>query len=227
MCILFFMRKPELPEPWEEVQDHLPADEQKKLEAVVGCKLGYEDMTDDDVNRDGEGTYPRSRRAYYVMGHRWIRLRNKETGEEYILRLQSKMPDNREVYVSAVIAPFHNGNEITGSTMRRLPVAAIAAVYSAREIQGTININRVFALGEQLKTFKPLEPLEPGRLADDSFLAKVGLQYEALHEAKPHENTAKAMSELNSTPLSSVQSWLTAARKRGFLAPVPRGGRQR
>lgn len=226
-CILFAMRYPELPEPWEEVQDHLPIDDQNALEAVVGCKLTYDDMTDDDVSRDGEGTYPRSRRSYYVMGHRWIRIRNTETGDEYVIRLQSKMPDSKELYVSAVIAPFQNGSEITGSTMRRLPVAAIAAVYSAREIQGTININRTFAMDEQIKTFDPLKPLEPGRLADDMFLAKVGLQYDALSEANPDENTAKVMSELDETPLSSVQAWLAAARKRGFLAPVPRGGRGR
>ena len=220
------MEYPELPEPWEEVSDHLPTDEQHELESVVGCKLTYEDMTDDDVIRDGEGTFPRSRRSYYVMGHRWVRLRNAETGEEYVLRLQSKMPESKEVYVSSVIVPFQEGRELSGSTMRRLPLASISAVYSTREIQGTININRTFALGSDIKTFDPLKPLAPGKLADYGFLARVGLQYDAINEASPGIDVTKRMADINKTTPSNVRRWLSASRKKGLLAPVATGRRR-
>ncbi|NMN02355.1 hypothetical protein [Bifidobacterium panos] len=224
--MLFAMRYPELPEPWEEVSGHLPADEQDKLEAVVGCKLTYKDMTDDDVIRDGEATLPNSRRSYYVMGHRWVRLRNAETGEEYVLRLQSKMPESKEVYVSSVIVPFQEGRELSGSAMRRLPLAAIGVVYSTREIQGTININRALALGNASKTFDPLKPLEPCKLADYGFLARVGLQYEAIGEAFPDVDATEYMATLNETTPSNVRRWLSASRKKGLLAPVASGRRR-
>ena len=38
-----------LPAPWEEIEDHLPVEQQNALEAVVGSRIAYDDLTYDDL----------------------------------------------------------------------------------------------------------------------------------------------------------------------------------
>lgn len=216
------MRYPELPEPWEEVAK-LPPEENSVLESVIGCRLTYADMTDDDVNHlDGGGTTPKSLRSFYVMGHQWVRLRNRDTGDEMVVRLQFGVRGQHEATVSAVIAPFQDGRDVTGSQLRSLPVSAIAAAYTSREMGGIVNLNRALVLGESAKD-DPLAPLGPGRVTDQSFLARVGRQYDALEEQHEGEDIGAMMSELNNVAASTVRKWLTAARKAMFLMPVASG----
>lgn len=217
------MRYPELPEPWEEVGTLMP-EQQNALEAIVGCQLTYDDVNDDaDVNRTEEGgVTPKSLRAYYVMGHKWVRLRNRDTEEDVILRLQTREPRAREIYVSAVISPFQNGAETTGIQLRALPIAAIAAAYTAREIGGTVNLNRTLVLGDAIND-DPLKPLPQGRVTDQTFLARVGRQYDALVNDVSIDDPVRHMAELNKTSLPTVKKWLSAARKQLFLMPVAAG----
>lgn len=216
------MRYPELPKPWVEVESALPEAEQTALESVAGSRIACDDLTDDDVVRDDHQTFPRSLRAKWAMSHRWVRLRNEETKDEVILRLQFKGADMREVYVSSVVYPFQNGAETTGMQLRALPVAAISAAYTAREIGGAVNLNRVLVLGEAIKD-DPLKPLPQGRVTNQAFLAQVGRQYDALEEQHEGEDIGSLMADLNGVASSTAKKWLTAARKALFLMPVASG----
>ena len=202
-----------------------PIVEDDILEQVAGCPLVYKDLTDDDITRDSLMTFPKSSRSYYVMGHRWVRIKNMENDVEVMLRLQSRMPESREIYISAVIVPFQQGRAMNGADLRDVPVGAIAAAYTQYQMQGTININRTFALGEDINR-DPLEKL-PKPSGSDRFLALVGRQYDALQDVHPGENIAKLLASLNNTKLPNAQRWIATARKRGFLAPIARGQRKR
>ena len=212
-----------LPAPWEEIEDHLPVEQQNALEAVVGSRIAYDDLTDDDLERDGAVRCPKTLRAKWAMTHRWVRLRNADTGDEMVVRLQFKGNEMREVYVSAVISPFQNGTETTGQQLRSLPVAAISAAYTAREIGNAVALNRTLVLGEAIRE-DPLKPLpKGGRVTDQSFLSKVGRQYDALEERHKGEDIGALMAELNEVAFSTARKWLTAARKSLFLMPVASG----
>lgn len=193
------------------------------LEQLAGCPLTYADMTESDISTDGMLTQPRSIRSYYVMGHRWVRIQNMETDIEVELRLQSRMPESREIYISSIVIPFDQGREFSGNDLRDIPVAAIAAAYSRHEVQSTILINRTFALGDSAGN-DPMDKL-PKASGSDLFLALVGNQYDAFEHNNPDKNIAKLMAEHNETSLPNVQRWIATARKRGFLAPVVRGQR--
>ncbi|OXN00850.1 hypothetical protein [Bifidobacterium vansinderenii] len=236
----------ELPFPWKEVSPAASADatevlgrigarkdesyrgditEDSLLEQTAGCRLTYADMTDADVMRDSMMTLPKSARSYYVMGHRWVRIKNMENDVEVMLRLQSRMPESKEIYISAIVVPFQQGREMNGADLRDVPVGAIAAAYTRRELQGTINVNRTFALGDDIKR-DPMEKL-PKPSGSDRFLALVGRQYDALEESHPGESIARLLAEHNGTKLPNAQRWIATARKRGFLTPVARGQRKR
>lgn len=238
------MSEIELPFPWKEIAAAATEDETsliKKmgikvneetstsisrdaiLEQLAGCSLTYEDMTESDISKDNMMPLPRSVRSYYVMGHRWVRIRNMETDLEVELRLQSRMPESREVYIAAIIIPFDQGRELNGNDLRDIPVAAIAAAYSRHEVQKIILINRAFVLG----TSAPSNPMDklPKASGSDRFLALVGRQYDALEESHPGQNIARLLADHNGTKLPNAQRWIATARKRGFLAPVSRGQR--
>lgn len=238
------MNSLELPFPWEEIsgaatedmadtlarigatpapESQQPISQDAILEQLAGCPLTYGDMTDADVIRDNMMTTPRSVRSYYVMGHRWVRVRNMETDLEVLLRLQSRMPESREIYISSIIVPFDQGHEISGNDLRDIPVAAIATAYSRHEVQNIIALNRAFALGTSEQT-DPMSPL-PKASGSDRFLALVGRQYDAIEQANPGRNIAKLLAEHNNTKLPNAQRWIAAARKRGFLAPAAKGQR--
>lgn len=212
------MSYPELPEPWEvaEYLDQMDAD---ALESVVGSGLSDADMTTDDVTDE---QFPKSLRGYWVKGHKWVRLYNRETGDDMIVRLQYRGPVASEAYVSAVISPFQDGSETTGAQLRALPVSAISAAWTAHEMKGTINLNRTLALGAAYKS-DPMERLPRGRVTDQAFLAKVGRQYDAIAERHPGDDPVQRMMAINGVALSTVQKWLTAARKSMMLMPVAAG----
>lgn len=220
------MRQPELPAPWEEIDGHLPSEQQEALESVVGCGLTYGDLTDIDVTREGNVATAKSLRASYVLGHRWVRLHNADTGDEMVIRLQRRGPGSYEVYVSAVISPFQHGSETTGQQLRDLPVSAISAAYTAREIGGAINMNRALVLGAAINE-DPLQPLPAGRVTDQSFLARVGRQYDALEELHSGSDIGAMMADINGVGQSTAKKWLTSARKAMFLMPVASGRKKR
>lgn len=206
----------DLPEPWVEVE-HLPDKEQAALEATIGSRLTYDDLAPDEVRREGADTFPNGARAMLVMGHQWVRLRNADTDTEVIVRLQYSDGDDQSVSVSSVVVPFDAANEPTGAMLRTIPVAAIGAAYTRRRLEGTANLHITLTLGEGIKE-DPLAPL-PAASGKPEFAARVARQYLAVERAQPDVKPVDAMRSINDAPLSTVQRWVTRARKYGFLPP--------
>lgn len=220
-CMLVAMTESDfLPDPWRLVET-LPPAEQDVLEASVGSKLTYDDLTPDDIDSRDQMKLPKSRRSMYVMGHRWVRLQNVDTDGEVILRLQSSPERDGSIRVSSVIYPFEPARDLKGADLRALPIAALNAAFSKREQEGTARMHILLALGEE--TTDALDSL-PRASASDRFSALVARQFLAIESAGESRNVAKAMAELNDVPLSTVQRWIARARKQAFLPPaMPKG----
>lgn len=205
-----------LPDPWRERRTLEPA-EADTLESVIGSRLTFEDLGEHDTIRlSPNGYVPASERAMRVMGHKWIELENVDTDATVIVRLQHDM--EQRVSVSSVVFPFEDGQDITGASLRALPIAALNAAFTRHEQRGKANIKILLALGDAIKE-DPLTPL-PAASARDSFTARVARQFMALEERDPTVNVATAMAEHNSAAKSSVQRWIARARKQGFLPPA-------
>lgn len=217
------MKKPEMPEPWEEIKPLLSPEEQVQLEELAGSGLTEKDLSDEDYANNDRRDGPQSLKARLVHMHKWLKLRNRETNDNIILRLQKT--NSAEWHVSSVIVPFEHDRQVSGTLLRSIPTAAIAAAYTAQEIGGTINMNRAIALGEAIKE-DPTKPLPKGRVTDSGFLARIGRQYEALSERQPDADVVQLMAEINGTSLPNVKKWLAAARKNMLLMPVASGRRR-
>lgn len=238
------MSELDLPTPWVETSDaaaagvddrlarigaepktgrSTPIIEDSLLEQTAGCRLTYDDMEDADVSHEYGGPTPRSRRAYYVMGHRWVEIENTETGLRVRLRLQTRLPEADELRVSAVVIPFDDGRDVTTADMRSIPLAAIAEIYTRRHLQTMIISNRMLAMGGY--AFVEADRPVPGRRGTDEFLAMLSIQYEAVDAKCGGKGTAERMAKLNGTSLPTMQRWLAEARRRRMLAPLARGVR--
>lgn len=212
----------ELPDPWEHVATLSP-NEQGLLESIAGSKLTFDDLSEHDVNQSDIGKHPSSRKSWFVMGHRWNRIRNSETGEEIIVRLQTF--DGRTSEISSVIFPLDMvDTQVTGARLRGFPVAAISAAYSYDEAKGLANIRTFFEVVGEGEKSEPLDKL-PRADSSELFAALVARQYRQLEKETPDVNVAKAMAKLNEKPLPTVQRWIALARKKGYLAPAPQGRR--
>lgn len=215
--------KIELPQPWVEIET-ITEESRDNLERSIGTGLSYEDLTDDDVYRDGAMTTPRSERSRIVMNHKWVRLKNTEDGTEVILRLQ--LNEGQHVAVTSVsFTATQDAREISGSALRGFPVSAIAAAYSYDEQAGSANLTTFLELINEYATkTDALEALPPASNTS-KFSAMVARQYRAIEAAEPTAYAAKRMSEINGKPLPTVQRWITQARKSGFLPPARTGRR--
>lgn len=216
--MLHFMKGLQLPEPWDHVefiQDQAKLDQ---LEVIAGPGILYDDLTADDVNQEGVGRFPKSLRSWWVMGHKWVKLRNVDTDDEVLIRLQHDASGEKYYYASAVLFPFRPSHEVSGAEVRRIPLAAIVAAYARRELIGQAQLNITLTLGDEVKQ-DPLLPLGQGS-ASQEFSAKVARQFMALEANAPDGNVAQRMAELNDRPLSTVQQWITRARRRNLLPPA-------
>lgn len=211
---------PSLPDPWR--YDNLVEGALfDALELHVGSGMTPKDLEPEEIAGDGT---PQTRRAERVLGRRWVQVSNVDTDVVVLLRLQR---DNatRSVRISSVIYPFSPDHEIVGGDLRGLPVAAMNAAFTTYDNEGPARLMRAIVLGDAIKTLDPLAKL-PGANADDEFAARVAMQFMAVEEAFPEENTAKKMAALNERPVPTIQTWLARARKRGLLAPAtPKGHR--
>lgn len=217
--------KIDLPDPWVEVAQ-IPPEEADRLEALVGSRLTYDDLSESDVIREGQLIQPNSQRALYVQARKWFRLHNVDTDAEVIVRMQSAGAPTFVQDVTAVIVPFVAGRTLTGTDLRNVPVQAIGTAYTKWEQEGHFKMRIGLALNGQERP-DPLAPLPPASGKPD-FAALVALQFLEVEKKHPKENPAKVMQRLNKrdgeeTPLSTVQRWITRARKYGFLPPA--GGR--
>lgn len=206
-----------LPEPWEEVAPYSKQD-RDRLERIIGSQVSVPDLTvgKDIVVEDGF-SFPLSERARWAVKHRWVNLRNSETGERVTLRLQRDANDN--ITITSVIVPFKRGEQITGASLRSIPLAAIAVAYTASEKQTSLEVLRWNALEGNIPD--PLDPLPSTADRSPRFLSLVARQYEALEDGEG--SPIAKMASLNNRPYSTVGRWVSQARKDGFLLPTTRG----
>lgn len=152
----------------------------------------------------------------------WVQVRNTETGQVVLLRLQEQR--SGAVKVTAVIFPFSENHSLSGADLRDLPLTAIAAAFSNDLMRRLASIMKKAALhgladGEVGSSPPgPMEPL-PNPGSSMRFLALVAQQYEALEAKDPARNPVEAMAELNGRPASTVRRWLGNARAAGLLPP--------
>lgn len=204
-----------LPDPWLDL-GVLPEDEQKQLERTYGSKLTVDDLSDEDVTRDDAGgIYPRSKRAMLVMGAQWRRVRNVDTDLEVLIRLQVDEPESRIQRASAAVFPFQVDRDLMAGDLRSVPLPAIAAAFSEAQQRSVANIMIALAVGPEANAIDPLAKL-PKASANDHFAGLVALQYWALHD-EGEVAIPKRMAKINGTGVSTVQRWLTRARKRGMV----------
>ena len=147
-------------------------------------------------------------------------------------------------YVIQNLVVLGGGNgDIRGTDLRDIPVKAILSAYAQHDTADILRFNRTALLdfpeskgipkkywdedvNGQMDTVYPptniLDPLPAQYSRRPWFYALVAEQYDALAEKYPNDNTANRMIELNEpyAKKSTVQRWLTEARKRGLLAPA-------
>lgn len=215
-------REIELPAPWVHVETLSP-EEQDALESTVGARIAYSDLDEHDVTTTGIGKEPLSRKSWLVMGHRWNRVRNQETGETVLVRLQTF--DGRSHEVSSVIFPFDPVEPgVTGARLRGFPVAAISAAYAYDEQKGLANLRTFFEILNEADSTDPLDPLPEAR-STAKFSALVARQYREIESREPDVYPAERMKAINGKSLPTVQRWITQARRDGFLPPARTGRR--
>lgn len=215
----------ELPEPWEHLET-VTDEKRDQLEAAAGTDISASDLAESEVQRwEGAGWTPVSRRAWLVSGVGWQRIRNNETGQVVLLRMQTF--DGVTQTVSSIIVPLdENAVTISGADVRSIPIAAISAAYNYDEAVGSSNMRTAMALLGNRELPAPKDPL-PKASNDDGFAALVARQYRAIEESSPGAYVAGEMADINDKPLNTVQRWITNARKKGFIPPVAPGRRPR
>lgn len=170
----------------------------------------------------------------------WFRLRNIETGVQVILELvnesQGRVPVNTQAnYQPMGIFFWANGTllPLNGTDLRILPLKTICNAISERLEYGTIAENRMALVNSALSDWPyPVwddydagvgdEPLPVEYSRRKWFYAAVGYQYDYLAKKYPNENIADKMIAINSgvAAKSTVQGWITKARKMNLLAPA-------
>ena len=206
----------QLPHPWED-RGAVDFDIREDLERSIGSDVLLEDLKEgvDLSTNEGGVAFPLTDKAWWFAGHRWVKITNINTLETVLLRLQ-RLQDS-QITITSVAFPFNGGKPITGATLRDLPVAAIAAAYTAEELKSMINLRRSAALGFQV--IDPLTPLPEKVDRSDFFLALVAQQYDAL-ELQGSESPTRSMADLNKRPYPTVGRWVSQARKAGLLLPA-------
>lgn len=206
-----------LPEPWVEVGLVAQA-ERDDLERSIGAGVPVEDLVPGlDIDTKDGFSFPLTQRARWAVGHKWVTLRNKETGEEVVLRLQRD--GHGTIAVTSVAVPFSRGQAVTGAVLRSVPLAAIGVAYTAAERQASMELRRWAALEGDVPD--PLDPLPESADKSIRFLSLVARQFMALEPEGG--STIARMAELNGRPYSTVGRWVSQARKEGLLLPSTQG----
>lgn len=216
----------ELPSPWEHV-NYIKRDDSgglwELLEKTFGPQISDADLTEDDFIPKSESfKEPRTRRAMLATTFRWAHIRNTETGGDAYIRIQKL--DSINLEINSLILPSNSqGDPITNSVLRTMPIAEIAVAYSREDQTTKANLQLGFHLiDEQDFLQNPFQALPPADNSD-TFLAMVAHQYNELQRADPQSNPTKKMASLNNRSVQSVQRWLTTARKKLFLPPTRPG----
>ena len=206
----------ELPKPWVRDQP-LDTAEADQLEALIGSRLTFDDLLPEDTSGDATFRALVTPKAWAVIGRRWTAIRNTETGARVLLRLQRGA--DGDVAITSVVVPWDAGRVLAGVDLRDVPVAALAAAFTADEHQGQAQMRRSIALTGEGDLPDPLDPL-PEADRSPRFLALVARQYEALEATSGPGGVVDALATLNGKPLSTVRRWIAQARKQRLLAPA-------
>lgn len=209
---------PKLPSPWVHIAP-LASEEQDALESIAGSAFSLSDLSEEEKTGRIQ-----TRRAMEATRNRWVEIRNTDNELRVYLRLQgATSPEEPPERVTSVVVPFQTGKDLTGADLRSIPVQALTAAYSAHKLERDSNLLMNLLLAGSLSE-DPLSPLPPAT-AEDSFHAKVARQYRAFQDAAPTQNPIDQMAQLNGAAKSSVQRWVTRARRRGLLPPATQGKR--
>ncbi|WP_133119401.1 hypothetical protein [Bifidobacterium scaligerum] len=178
----------------------------------------------------------------------WHRMRNKSTGVYVIIRLSSNVSRDSHGGVavpagSPDVILFWSENRfssISGTDLRDLPLSSICAAYSFNDTRISLNRSsllcdasvpdkyrldgvRPYLSPDNIRGFNVLAPLPSRYSRRPWFYSLVGLQFDALYDLKSSENVVDLMVGINHpTAKSTVQGWITRARKMGLLAPAKR-----
>lgn len=206
-----------LPSPWVHTET-VEGNARDALERVLGANIQAAQLDENDTH-DGQ---PISRKAWLYYGFKWIKILNSESLIQAILRLQTF--DGSNYTVSAISFPQQAGHaEITGSSIRTIPIAAIAAAYSLDMQTGSANLKTfLHVLQEVADEVDPLAPL-PKADSTQKFAALVARQYRHIEKHEAGVYVPQRMADINDRPLATVQRWITKARKEGFLPPIATG----
>jgi hypothetical protein len=144
------------------------------------------------------------------MNHTWEKIKNRKTGQEVLLRMQKQVTESSRV--SAVVFLPKDDFTVSGHDLRSLPLAAIESALDEYRFMTRAGVINALSGGSA----DALEPIVLER-STDAFFAAVALQFAELKTR--FTNPAGEMAKLNGVALSTAQSWITGARKRGMLPP--------
>lgn len=182
-----------LPAPWEFVAP-VPTNKWKPMEEALGIQ-----RTDQDQ-------------------YRWDRIRNAQSGEEWLIRIHTP---STGCAISGALAVASEG-VLRPIDLRSFPVTAISEAYLAHEDRSTAVLHAHLQAGD----FPIDEPI--GRPdGSDQFYARAATQYLHLQDAGGDASPAQRFATLNAVPLSTAQRWLTRARELRMLPPTSPGRRRR
>lgn len=222
-----------LPEPWEDRTDILFPDSQLLEELADRYVVPSENNPrrfDNGGSIAGQGPT------------KWVLMKNRQTNVRVIVgfamlytTLEGSLDISARFDLEPIAVMVFSGDSyspLSGTDLRQLPMQSICSAYSEAFGADIIRSNREVLLKAEspsdvreryrrLVDDAPTEPLPSEYSRNPWFYALVGLQYEAVAERYPDKNTTDKMVEINS-PIakSTVQRWITKARRFNLLAPA-------
>lgn len=156
---------------------------------------------------------------------KWVGIQNTKTGDIFYLRL-SRQKDSEPYKVSALIRPREPMHPyLSSKSLQSLPLATIIRMDALLSAESKLLNARMFT-SDVLNYDHPLKALPKPDLKSKPFLYSVAWQYINLLSQKPQKNPVSEMQKINGNKSrSTIESWLTAARKAHILDKVPTGAR--
>lgn len=219
-----------LPEPWVDVPwQSYSSDERDALSQWKQERKNFETVLD----HFNEVSLLYSK--YSLVS--WHIVKNVNTGTFVVLGVKeqfdegpndSRIPTNYDL-VALYFFSEDGFSSITGTDLRDIPVRTICNAYAQSSNKKTIALNRsAILIGSStpkhfrnLRDFDALSSLPAKYSRHGWFYALVGYQYDQIKKCYPDDNTVDKMVEINSPAAkSTVQGWITKARKMNLLAPA-------
>ncbi|MEH3088738.1 MAG: hypothetical protein PGN24_03755 [Microbacterium arborescens] len=146
----------------------------------------------------------------------WEQIRNAQTGERALLRLQGT-PGEGVAVTGLVFLPAVPGKRISNRVLRSIPLAGIETGIDARRAERRLRLAKLL----DTSGWDPLGPVGSPR-DTPQFYERVAHQFVHLKESGEARPMAR-MVDINQRPAKTVQGWVAEARKIGLLPPGKRG----